>query len=179
MLANKMMVNEEIVNPMSCPRCVEDVYSLGIELQNYVGNTYLDLARQSREPQKSILNKMAARKFDSKDKISSLINADLNQALAYFYENGGPVMDPPVTDLDVKDIYPFFHKTISNFFSQLDAMVYVMGKGEMSTSELEHETYNYIIGLFTILGRLYQATAIREAFDELSRIEMSSTPQYR
>jgi len=173
MLATKISTKEKSKSTIPCPRCAEEVYSLAIELNDYLGQTYMDLAGRIREPQRTMLKKLATRCFEKKSEFTNLINDDLNRELAYFYEHGGPVIEYPVTELDIKDIQPFFNKSTSNFFSQLDAMVYITGKGEMSVAELESETYNYIIGLFTILGRLYQSAEVREAFGELVRIEMS------
>lgn len=174
MLANKMQLTVRPTIFINCPRCAEEVYSLGVKLMDYLGQTYMDLAGDIREPQRTTLLRLANRYFENKSVITNLINADLNRELGYFYEHGGPVMKPPVTELNIKDIQPFFNKTISNFFSQSDAMVYITGKGEMSISELERETYQYIIGLYNILGRLYQVAEVREAFSDLVRIEMSN-----
>lgn len=173
MLANEISTKEKPKSTIPCPRCAEEVYSLAIELNDYLGQTYMDLAGRTREPQRSMLKKLATKCFEKKSDITNAINDDLNRELAYFYEHGGPVIEPPVTEVNIKDIQPFFNKSASNFFSQLDAMVYVTGKGEMSVTELERETCNYTVGLFTILGRLYQAAEVREAFGELVRIEMS------
>ncbi|MGS0763482.1 hypothetical protein [Syntrophomonas curvata] len=176
MLANKIQVRPTV--SVTCPRCTEEVYSLGAELKDYLGQSYLDLGGRVREAQKNMLKKLATRYFENKKEITNLINADLNRDLAYFYENGGPIIEPPVTEQNIKDIEPFFYKAMANFFSQLDAMAYIVGKGEMSVTELERETYQYITGLFNIMGRLYQNPEVRKAFNELIRIEMNHSIQH-
>ena len=176
MLANKVQVKPII--SITCPRCSGEVYSLGVELKGHLAQAYMDLSGRGRESQRNMLKKLAIRYFENKKEITDLINADLNRELAYFYQNGGPIIEAPVTEKDIRDIEPFFYKTIANFFSQVDAMVYVVGKGEMSVTELERETYQYISGLFNILGRLYQDPEVKKAFNELVRFETSHNIQH-
>jgi hypothetical protein len=172
MLADMIPLREKYNRAVTCPRSAGDVYSFGLVLYDYLTRNYTDLANQIKDQNRFL--DLTARYNRQKKDVNELINNDLNHSLACFYETGGAVIEPPVSQLDLKDIQPFFNKTLANFYSQLDAMLYVMGKGKMTVAELEEETHNYVVGLFTILRRFYQAPEVRQAFNELIQIEISS-----
>jgi hypothetical protein len=169
MLADMIPLREKYNRAVTCPRTALDVYSFSLVLYDYLIRNFTDLASQIKG--RDMFSDLIARYDRQKKEVNELINAELNCSLAWFYENGGAVIEPPVSELELKDIQPFFNKTLANFYSQLDAMIYVMGQGKMTVAELEEETHNYVAGLFTILRRFYQEAEVSQAFNELILIE--------
>jgi hypothetical protein len=170
MLANHLEVNNKPASTLNCPRSAADVYYFGMFLQDYLDNIYRDLGLAGRPNQNN------RKQFDPsgntcKDEIQTLIKTYLNQCLGYFYKNGGPVIQAPVTDTDVQDIQPFFNKIAANFFDQLETMSYIASKGDMNANELKVESANYIIGLLNIMEKLYSVDEVKEAFEDLIRVE--------
>jgi hypothetical protein len=56
---------------ISCPRYMNDVYTLGIDLQYYIGDIYLQMAEISRGDIRSQYKKMAVSELEIKEKIHS------------------------------------------------------------------------------------------------------------
>lgn len=160
---------DELINFGSCPCSVDEVYSLGISLQYYIGDIYLDL-EATQGPQKFLYKKLALNQLDIKEEIAKLANANLNQLLCYFYNNGGPIIEAPVSEEMAKEIQPFFNRIAVNFMNQLDVIVSMASKGNMDPSELESAINNNIIAMYTTMRKLFQVDEIENAFNELISI---------
>ena len=48
MSAEYSTLHETVADPISCPRCEIDVYSLGIFIEDYLINTFMELARRNK-----------------------------------------------------------------------------------------------------------------------------------
>ncbi len=163
----------ELLNPMSCPRSVEEAYSLGISLQYYIGDIYLTLAG-SITGHKKIFNDIAIAQLDTKNKLQKLANTALNEKLAYFYNNGGCIIEPPVSEIQAKEINGFFNRIVANCLNQIDVIVTMATEGSTPPKELESEINNIIIRMYTSLGKLYQAADIKCAFEAMARCSLQS-----
>jgi hypothetical protein len=162
---------EKIMETIPYPRCAEDVYSLGIRLQQYLADICLSLAKCRPESERNMLRIIAKSQLEHKKEMLNLMNTNLNQALAYFYENGGPIIELPVSEAEVKDIHLFFDKSVANFFSKLDTMFHINSKSEIN--KLDAQINSCTIELFIMLGKLYKTIEVKEAFAELIRIKKS------
>ncbi|MEN6463337.1 MAG: hypothetical protein ABFC94_18455 [Syntrophomonas sp.] len=163
-------VNEEIANPVVCPRCVDEIYSLGVSLQNYIGSIYLELTVLNKGPKKNLYTNLALNQLVVKKEIEKLANDNLNRLLAYFYDNGGPIMEVPVSEKLAKEIQPFFNRIVNSFLNQVDFLVNRTSKGEMSANDLNIEINNHIISMYTAMGKLFQVDEMQNAFNELINV---------
>lgn len=158
----------ELLNPLAFPCSVEDVYSLGISLQYFMGDIYLNLAASSKG-QKTIFKNMAMAQLDVKNELQKQVNADLNEKLAYFYNNGGGIIEPPVSEHQAKELNGFFNRIVANYLNQIDVIVTLTAEGSITPSELETEMNNIIIHMYTSLAKLYKADEIKCAFEAMAR----------
>lgn len=163
-------VADKIARTIPCPRSMNDVYSLGVSLQYSIGETFLEIAELNQGNKRNLFTQLALKQLDAKAEIENLANANLNRLLAFFYNNGGPVIEPPVTNEQVKEIQPFFNRIMSNFYNQLDDSVQLTSKGSMNVEELDKVINNVLIDMYSTMRKLYQADEIVTAFDELIRI---------
>lgn len=155
---------------MSCPRCMNDVYSLGISLNYYIGNLYLQLADSSQGEIKTQYEKLALKQLDDKEQIENLIKIHTNELLCYFYNNGGPIIEPPLSEEAAKEKQPFFNRVVDNFFVKLEASNHLTSSNIMNPDELENLVNASTIELYTNLAKLIQVEEIVKAFNELIKI---------
>lgn len=163
---NNSTISTELLNSISCPRSVEEVYSIGIKLQYLIGDIYLSLANSSKGSLKNTYKAMAIKQLDRKVEIQKLANAHLNEKLMYFYNNGGPIIEPPVSERQAKSINGFFNRIAGNHLNQLDVII-SKAEGFDGINELEGEINEIIIHMFTDLANLYQDDDIKLAFKEM------------
>ncbi len=97
-IGNNDSKDAQLENSVPCPRYVQEVYSLGASLQYYVGDKYLNLGVLNKGAQKSQYETLALNQLDYKEAIQKLANLYLNEMLVYFYNNGGPVIEAPVSE---------------------------------------------------------------------------------
>ncbi|MGI5921311.1 MAG: hypothetical protein ACOX6I_06210 [Syntrophomonadaceae bacterium] len=159
--------NYAAANSIACPRSADEVYSLGVNLQNYLGDIYLDLSGTSHGSQKVFYSKLAVEQLIGKEEIEKLANYNLNRLLSYFYSNGGPVIEPPLAEEKAREITPFFDRIVTNALYQLDLLVNDAIKEKMEAAELEKAINKNIIELYTSLSNLIPEKEIQDAFNEL------------
>lgn len=157
--------------PGPCPCSVDQVYSLGINIQYYVGDIYLELGRRNQEPDKNQYKSLAMKQLDGKNAIEKLANINLTRLLSYFYNNGGPIIEPPLSEEMARDIQPFFTRISSNFMEQLDVIVDMVSKTSLSAHELEHMISGNVIDMYTTMSMLFPIDEIKDAFNDLIGVQ--------
>lgn len=161
MQSNSTIANE-LLNLYSCPRSAEEVYSIGIKLQYLIGDMYLKHGNSNKE-----LKSLAIKQLDRKAEIQKLANINLNEKLNYFYNNGGPIIEPPVSERQAKEINVFFNRIVANYLVQMDVIISKAAAGNDSMNELEGKINKIVIRLLTDLANLYHNDEIRQAFKEM------------
>lgn len=160
----------ELIDPMAFPRSVEEIYTMGISLQYYIGDIYLRLAAMNKGAQKNRYNEIAVAQLNVKNEIQKLANAHLNEKLNYFYNNGGPVIEAPISEREAKELNGFFNRIVANYLNQMDVIVTMTAEGSMSSSDLESEINNIIIRMFVSLSNLYQLDDLKQAFHNMASV---------
>lgn len=150
-----------------CPRWVDDVYALGISLQSYISEIYFELESLSEGKQKILYRNLALSQLVAKEEIRKLADYNLNQLLAYFYNNGGPIIEPPVSEKMGHDIQPFFSRIASNFLDELDVIVKLAVKGTIDASQLDNALDNYLNAMYMTMGKLFPVPALEKAFTNM------------
>lgn len=153
-----------------CPRSVDQIYSLGVRIQYHIGDVYLELERVNQGTAKSQYKTLALRQLDGKGEIEKLANINLNRLLSYFYNNGGPVIEPPVSEELVQEVRPFYVRLSENFLKQLDFIVNLASKGRMNVSEIEDTINHSVAELYLTLTMLYPQDEMKKAFSDLIRV---------
>lgn len=159
--------SDELVNLEPCPRSVDDVYSLGVRIQYYIGAVYLELDGMSKGSKQTVYTALALKQLEGKEEIEKLVNENLNRLLGWFYNNGGAIIEPPVSEQLAKELQPFFNRVMANFLYQLDVLMKMTAKGDISASDLDESINNNIIALYTVLCKLFKDEEIKDAFNEL------------
>ncbi len=154
-----------------CPRCMNDVYAIGTHIQYHVGDICLQLADINMGDQRKQYIKMAIKQSKGKNQILTLANAHLNELQWYFYNNGGRVIEDPVSKKQAREIQPFFNRIMDNFLERLDALLKLPSKVNMSAGEIEIIINEDIIDMYANLSRLFQVDEIVYAFDQLISIK--------
>ncbi len=149
----------------SCPHTTEDVYSIGIKLQYLIGDMYLDYENGSDKATRIVLKELALKQLNKKNEIQKLADMDLNNKLTYFYENGGPIIEPPVSEKRAKEINGFFNRIAENYLKNIE--VQISKANESNVQELEGNVNQIIVRMLTDLANLYIENEIRMAFKEL------------
>lgn len=157
---------DEFVNPVVCPRCADEVYSLGISLHDYIGDLYLKLAEINKGENNPytnlILNQLAAKK-----EIENIAKYNLNKLLAYFYNNGGPIIESPVSEQSATEIQPSINRIVASFLNRVDFILSRASNGDISARDLDNEINNDISFMLNAMGKLFQNNAMQNAFSEL------------
>lgn len=166
-VAAKDLKQDDLLCLEKFPRSVDEVYSLGISLQNYLEDTYLALDAMNKA-----YNNLALGEQNANEEIRRLANVNLNQLLTYFYNNGGLIIEAqePVSEQTAKEIRPFFNRIVINFLDQLDIVVSVAAKGNISAEELKELINNNVIKLYTTMTILFPVKEIQTAFTKLINI---------
>ncbi|NPV91784.1 MAG: hypothetical protein HPY50_13540 [Firmicutes bacterium] len=156
----------ELVLTMPCPCSVDDVYTLGINMQYSIGSMYMELEKAGRGDAQAYRD-LALKQLEIKEEVDRLANTNLNRLLWYFYNNGGPVIENPLSERMVKELQPFFNQIVSNFLSQSDVLFKMASNGNISVDTLEAEIDHNIIGMYSILSRLFQVEDMQKACESL------------
>lgn len=164
---NPFKASNELKNPVACPKNVDGVYSLGVSLQNYIGAIYLELNSMNKEYKKNIYTNLALNQLGIKKEIEKLAKDNLNRLLAYFYENGGPIIEAPVSEQSVNEIRPFFNKIVTNFINQVEYFANRASIGEMSTDALDNEINGQVISMYQAMSSLFKIDEMENAFKDL------------
>lgn len=158
---------DTLTNLGTCPRSVDEVYSLGIKLQYYIGDIYLALNSIHQGEVKALYQELALKQLDAKDEIQKLANENLNKLLAYFYNNGGPIIESPVSEQMAKEMQPFYNRISANFLKQLDDWVIKASKQDMDADEVERTINNIFIEMYSTMSMLFPVEEVQDAFKEL------------
>lgn len=161
----------ELVNSIPVPRSVDDVYSIGSNLQYCIRAKYSELADVSGKNMKAQFTDLAVRQLKIKKEIDKAANYNLNTLLHYFYQNGGPIMEDPVNETMAKDLRPFFTRLTGNFLTSLDQVADDAYMGKMSAAEMETAVNNSISSLYGTAAQLFPVDVMQKAFLELAEIE--------
>jgi hypothetical protein len=167
-------VNSKLVNMEPVPCSADEVFSLGVSLQYYIGAIYLELAESNQGPHKVQYKDLALGQLEGKVEIEKLAKDNLNRLLTYFYNNGGPIIERPVSELMSKGIQPFFNRIVANFLDQVNALVQRVTEENISASQLEETINNYIITMYTSMCKLFLVDEIQTAFKELIGVREDS-----
>lgn len=160
---------EDFIKSVSCPRCEYDVYAIGISLEYFVGSVFVALAEMDRNVSGSEYTRLAMMQLERKEKIVAVNNNKLNQMLQYFYDNGGPIIEPPVDEQKAARIAPRFNAIINEFCDRMDVLVNESSSGRMGAREMEKETNAAVLEVYTASKALYREYELRNAFDDLLR----------
>jgi hypothetical protein len=90
--------------------------------------------------------------------------------LWYFYNNGGPIIEAPVSEQLAKEIQPFFNRIMANLLNQLDVMMNMTANGDISASDLDDSINNNIIAMYTVMSKLFKVDEVKDAFNDLIEI---------
>lgn len=154
----------------ACPRTADQVYSLGINIQYCVGDIYLELSRLNQGTVKNQFKTRAIQQLDGKNEIEKLANINLNKLLTYFYNNGGPVIEPPLTEQTAREIQPFFARITANFMKQLNGIAAMAAKSNLSAGDLDNMINGDIIDMYTTMSMFFPIDEIKDAFNDLIRV---------
>lgn len=171
MSAEYSMMNETITRPLSCPRNAIDVYLLGVFIEDYLVNTLTELA--NKKPRNNNFITLVKSHVIRRDKMRELSKNCLNCSLAYFYANGGPIIEPPISEQYLIKVNPSFNRKIAKFSDQLNAILNIFARAN-NTEKAERELTNSIVELLARLNNLYQDAEIIEAFADLIRVETAA-----
>ncbi len=158
----------EMASSLPCPQSVNDVYNLGISLQYCIRAKYLEIAELMND--KAYLIDQGAQQLIIKSKIEKLAAYKLNIQLNKFYEQGGPIMEEPVTKEMVKQIQPFFNRIVSRFLQSLDETSSRFLTKELSVEKMTAEVKKQIAETYTTLGKMFPDNEIESAFAELNEL---------
>jgi len=163
----------ELAESTPCPRSVNDVYSLGVNLQYCIGARYREIAELNQKETRSDSIRLAEKQMEIKKRIDQAASHHLNILIQHFYEQGGPVIEDPVSEETVKEINPFYNRLMSNFLKTLDEVTDKVRRGEMSIGEMETTIDRELISMYGALGNLFGVGEMRKAFHDLVEIRES------
>ncbi len=155
----------EMASSLPCPQSANDVYSLGVSLQYCIRAKYLELAGQSID--NSFLIDQAAQQLAIKNKIEELAAFKLNVILGKFYDQGGPIMENPVSKPMVRQIQPFFNRIMSRFLQSLDEITYQAVAENSSAEAMVSAINQQITETYEALGKMFPVKEIESAFADL------------
>lgn len=155
----------ELASSLPCPKSANDVYSLGVSLQYCIRVKYIELAGHSID--KDFLMDQAAQQLAIKKKIEELATFKLNVLLEKFYDQGGPIMEDPVSKQMVREIQPFFNRIMSRFLQALDEITCQAVIKNSSVKEMVFEVNCQITETYSALGRMFPVKEIESAFADL------------
>ena len=138
-------------------------------LEYFVGSVFVALAEMDRNVSGSEYTRLAMMQLERKEKIVAVNNNKLNQMLQYFYDNGGPIIEPPVDEQKAARIAPRFNAIINEFCDRMDVLVNESSSGRMGAREMEKETNAAVLEVYTASKALYREYELRNAFDDLLR----------
>jgi hypothetical protein len=148
-----------------CPRSADEAYSMGVKMQGFIGGIMAENISEagSREEREAVKRQLAI-----KNRIRQLADFNLNQLLDYFYNNGGPVIEPPVSEYTAKEIQPFFNRIAMN------ALIQMMEAAEQYQGNLQETVTNItdsVVSMYEAMGKLYPETnEVKTAFAEMREL---------
>lgn len=155
--------------PVVCPRSAEDVYALGISLQKYISSLYVELAEMNKGRKNPYTN-MVLKQLVIKRKLEELSRENLNGLLAYFYNNGGPIIEPPVSEQLAAEIQPSVNSIVSGFLTQANLLINRAVEGDLKADDLETEIDDQVMSMYTAMGRIFQNDDMQKAFEQLINV---------
>ncbi len=161
---------DDKIKTIACPRSMNDVYTLGIELQYYIGDVYVQMAEISRGEVRAQYKKMAVNQLEIKQKIQEINNARLNQLLSCFYNNGGKIIEAPVSAEQAKELQPFFNRIVNTFFNRLESLLVLAAEGSIAPDRLDRMINFDTIELYSNVGKLFKVQEFAEGFEVLIKL---------
>jgi len=161
----------EMASSLPCPRSANDVYALGVSLQYCIRAKYLEIANLMNN--KTYLTDQAAQQLKIKSQIEKLSIYKLNMQLNKFYEQGGPIMEDPITQEMAREIQPFFSRITGRFLQSLDETASRLLTKQISAGEMTSEVRQQITETYNTLGKMFTAEEIESVFAELAEIIQS------
>lgn len=158
----------ETASSLPCPRSTIDVYALGVNLQYCVRAKYLEIADYMNN--NDHLSEQIARQLTIKSEIGKLSVYNLNIQLTKFYDQGGPIMEDPVTSEMAKEIQPFFRRIMGLFLQSLDETASRLLTKQIGAEEMTSAVKQQIIETYNTLGKMFTVEEIERAFGELAEI---------
>ncbi|KUG04379.1 hypothetical protein ASZ90_018220 [hydrocarbon metagenome] len=152
------------------PRYINDVYSIGTSLQCYIGDIYLHLAEVSQGDVRAQYKKMAIAELKIKEQTQHIANARLNEMLGYFYNNGGTIVEPIMTQTQAKAIQPFFNRMLDIFNKRVELGTVLAANGTISPSKIASMINYDITEMYSNMKKLFQVSEMEHAFNELIAI---------
>lgn len=158
---------DALLNQIMPPRTTEEVYTLGIKLQYLIGDMYLTTSNASKGQVRSTLKDLALKQLARKTEIEKLAKMDLNEKLTYFYNHGGPIMLPPVSEQQAKEMYGFFIKIAANYLTQMDVVLRTTADDPENINTVDERINEIRVRMLTDLAKMYHQNEIRMAFKEM------------
>jgi hypothetical protein len=134
---------------------------------------YMELERLSQGDTQIKFREMALRQLEIKEEVDRFANADLNRLLWYFYNNGGPVIENPVSERLAKELQPFFNQIVANFLSQADVLLKMTANGNIGADAMEAEINHNLIRMYSTLSKLFQVEDMGKACENLIGIRQA------
>ena len=152
---------------------MNDVYTLGIDLQYYIGDIYLQMAEISRGDIRSQYKKMAVSELEIKEKIEKINNARLNELLTQFYNNGGQIIEAPLTSDQAKELQPFFNRLLDTYFKRLESLLVLAAEGSITPERLDRMINFDTLEMYGNVSKLFKVDEIVQGFNNLISIRES------
>lgn len=151
-----------------CPRSVDEVYSMGIRLQYFIGGLYLEMADFQQGSFKKFYKEQVVKQLANKKEIQSLADNNLNCLLAYFYENGGPIIEPPVSEQIAREIQPFFNRIAANAMKRVNS---IRVEAEYNGEDIVRVIDSTLADMYTAMSKLFNKDKeVSKAFINLAEI---------
>lgn len=157
----------EFICQHTCPGSVEEVYSLAISLQYHIGDIFVLLAELSLEPEKTHYLNMAMQQLENKNILQQSCQAYLHELMDCFYKNGGQVINERLSELEAREIQPFFKRILTNLLLSFDALMSMHLNENLTLEQMLAETHNYTLHSYASWGKLYRHEKISRAFNDL------------
>lgn len=161
------------LKPISCPRYINDVYSIGTNLHYYIGDIYLQLAEGKQGNIKQQYKTMAIVQLEIKDEIQKVENVCLNEMLGYFYNNGGTIVESALSYQDSQAIQPFFNRILDIFTKKVDLLTVLAANGRITPGRMESIINYDLVELYSKMSKLFPVDKMVRAFDQLVTINLS------
>lgn len=160
-----VQVSEMLKGIELCPRSADEVYSMGIKIQGFISSIIENYSQTENKKQEAVKRQLVI-----KNRIRQLADFNLNQLLDYFYSNGGPVIDPPVSEQSARDIQPFYSRIAVNALTQMVEAAEQCQ--EAGTQECEADITDIVVSMYEAMAKQYgQINEIKTAFAELKELQ--------
>lgn len=163
----------EVAISQPCPRSVQDVYALGVNLQYCIRAKYKELNDLLPGRDNDFLLHEEIRQLSIKAEIEKQAKYKLNALLGEFYEHGGPIMEEPVSQQMAKDMQPFFNRHVSNFLRRLDELSRQAAQGQMEAEDMAAAVEKQLKDSYTALAEMFRNVEMASAFADLMDIRQS------